>query len=51
MYCLPDMYEVQDRSLADIQYVLNPTFTRECSAGCRGMNEAPVGSMWYRMAA
>ena len=27
MYCLPDMYEVQDRSLADIQYVLNPTFT------------------------
>jgi hypothetical protein len=21
------MYEVQDRSLADIQYVLNPTFT------------------------
>lgn len=27
VYCLPDMYEVQDRSLADIQYVLNPTFT------------------------
>ena len=29
VYCLPDMYEVQDRSLGDIQYVLNPTFTRE----------------------
>ncbi|KAI3435999.1 hypothetical protein D9Q98_002056 [Chlorella vulgaris] len=29
VYCLPDMYEVQDRSLADIQYVLNPTFTAE----------------------
>ncbi|PSC71207.1 U4 tri-snRNP-associated 2 [Micractinium conductrix] len=27
VYCLPDMYEVTDRSLADIQYVLNPTFT------------------------
>ncbi len=32
VYCLPDMYEVQDRSLADIQYVLNPTFTRESTA-------------------
>lgn len=32
VYCLPDMYEVQDRSLADIQYVLNPTFTRERAA-------------------
>lgn len=29
VYCLPDMYEVVDRSLADIQYVLNPTFTAE----------------------
>lgn len=27
MFCLPDMYEVQDRSLADIQYVLSPTFS------------------------
>mmetsp|Transcript_1843 Transcript_1843/g.3789 ORF Transcript_1843/g.3789 Transcript_1843/m.3789 type:complete len:584 (+) Transcript_1843:83-1834(+) len=27
-YCLPDMYEVMDPSLADIQYVLNPTFTQ-----------------------
>lgn len=27
VYCLPDMYEVQDRSLADIQYVLSPSFT------------------------
>jgi len=29
VYCLPDMYQVQDRSLGDIQYVLNPTFTGE----------------------
>ncbi|KAL4458676.1 hypothetical protein ABPG75_013541 [Micractinium tetrahymenae] len=29
VYCLPDMYEVRDRSLGDIQYVLNPTFTPE----------------------
>lgn len=29
VYCLPDMYEVLDRSLYDIQYVLNPTFTKE----------------------
>lgn len=28
-YCLPDMYEVVDPSLADIQYVLNPTYTEE----------------------
>lgn len=34
VYCLPDMYEVQDRSLADIQYVLNPTFTGEARACC-----------------
>ena len=27
VFCLPDMYEVQDRSLADIQYVLSPTFS------------------------
>lgn len=27
VYCLPDMYEVIDRSLADIQFVLNPSFT------------------------
>ncbi|KAL6768399.1 hypothetical protein ACKKBF_B39020 [Auxenochlorella protothecoides x Auxenochlorella symbiontica] len=26
VYCLPDMYQVVDRSLADIQYVLSPTF-------------------------
>lgn len=32
-YCLPDMYEVQDRSLADIQYVLNPTFTGQGVGG------------------
>ena len=28
-YCLPDNYEVIDPSLADIVYVLNPTFTPE----------------------
>jgi len=28
-YCLPDNYEVIDPSLADIVYVLNPTFTTE----------------------
>ena len=39
VYCLPDMYEVTDRSLADIQYVLNPTFTGEHSGRgrCGGM--------------
>ena len=26
-YCLPDNYEIQDPSLSDIIYVLNPTFT------------------------
>jgi U4/U6.U5 tri-snRNP-associated protein 2 len=26
-YCLPDMYEVEDRSLADIRFVLSPTYT------------------------
>lgn len=28
-YCLPDMYEIDDRSLADIKYVLNPTYSKE----------------------
>lgn len=28
-YCLPEMYEVVDKSLGDIQYVLNPTFRQE----------------------
>ena len=28
-YCLPDMYEVDDKSLSDIQYVLNPTYKKE----------------------
>lgn len=28
-FCLPDLYEVSDPSLADIQYVLNPIFTSE----------------------
>ena len=28
-YCLPDNYEVIDASLADILYVLNPTFDKE----------------------
>ena len=26
VYCLPDGYEVEDRSLDPIRYVLNPTF-------------------------
>lgn len=27
VYCLPEGYEVDDRSLDAIRYVLNPTFT------------------------
>lgn len=27
MFCLPDNYEVQDRSLDDIRHVLSPHFT------------------------
>ena len=27
VYCLPEGYEVEDRSLDTIRYVLNPTFT------------------------
>jgi hypothetical protein len=60
VYCLPDMYEVQDRSLADIQYVLNPTFTGvwhagamrvECLPCCRFMpaaNSSSTGLMGAR---
>jgi hypothetical protein len=33
VYCLPDMYQVVDRSVGDIQYVLNPTFTGEKGRG------------------
>lgn len=29
IYCLPDDYEVVDSSLSDIQYLLNPRFTKE----------------------
>ncbi|OMO63640.1 Peptidase C19, ubiquitin carboxyl-terminal hydrolase 2 [Corchorus capsularis] len=29
VYCLPDGYEINDPSLDDIRYVLNPRFTRE----------------------
>lgn len=29
VFCLPDNYEVVDRSLDDIRYVLNPTFSSE----------------------
>ncbi len=29
VYCLPDGYEVVERSLDDIRYVLNPTFSAE----------------------
>lgn len=28
-YCLPDNYEIIDPSLADIVYVLDPTFSQE----------------------
>lgn len=28
-YCLPDNYEIIDSSLADIKFVLNPTYTKE----------------------
>ncbi len=31
-FCLPDLYEVSDGSLSDIQYVLNPTFSSEAVA-------------------
>jgi U4/U6.U5 tri-snRNP-associated protein 2 len=42
-YCLPDMYEVQDRALADIQFVLNPTYTGEPRAGGGG---GAAGGSW-----
>ena len=29
VYCLPDGYEVAERSLDDIRYVLNPTFAAD----------------------
>ncbi|GMH34486.1 hypothetical protein BSKO_02320 [Bryopsis sp. KO-2023] len=29
VFCLPDNYEVVDRSLDDIRYVLNPTFSKD----------------------
>ena len=29
VYCLPDMYEVEDRSLDVIRHVLNPLFKSE----------------------
>ena len=29
VYCLPDNYEVSDRSLDDIRHVLNPSFSAE----------------------
>jgi U4/U6.U5 tri-snRNP-associated protein 2 len=29
VYCLPDNYEVNDSSLEDVKYVLNPTYTLE----------------------
>ena len=29
VYCLPDNYEVSDRSLDDIRHVLSPTFSPE----------------------
>jgi U4/U6.U5 tri-snRNP-associated protein 2 len=45
VYCLPDLYEVHDASLADIKYNLNPTYTPEqideilCrTKTCRGLD-------------
>jgi U4/U6.U5 tri-snRNP-associated protein 2 len=29
VYCLPDNYEVVDRSLDDVRYMLNPRFTSQ----------------------
>ncbi len=29
VYCLPDNYEVVDRSLDDVRYMLNPRFTTQ----------------------
>lgn len=34
VYCLPDMYQVVDRSLADVQFVLNPTFAGRRACSC-----------------
>lgn len=42
VYCLPDMYEVVDRSLSDIQYVLNPTFPEA------DVKSGAVGTGWAR---
>ena len=57
VYCLPDMYEVTDRSLADIQYVLNPTFTRKPRRRRHAMRAAQAvaaGALstvfWYSLA-
>ena len=43
VYCLPDNYEVQDRSLDDIRYVLNPKFTQQDVAR---LDQVSVG--WVR---
>eukprot|EP01012_Entosiphon_sulcatum_P042139 TRINITY_DN5607_c0_g2_i1.p1 TRINITY_DN5607_c0_g2~~TRINITY_DN5607_c0_g2_i1.p1 ORF type:complete len:534 (+),score=137.86 TRINITY_DN5607_c0_g2_i1:23-1603(+) len=45
-YCLPDLYEVKDASLADIKYNLNPTYTADqiknlhllAKKKCRGLD-------------
>lgn len=36
VYCLPDGYEVEDRSLEVIRYVLNPTFKHE-EVSCKSL--------------
>ena len=38
MYCLPDNYEVSDRSLDDIRHVLNPSFSSE-EVGPEGISQ------------
>lgn len=40
MYCLPDNYEVDDHTLADIRRVLDPRYGREEIAGLNGVKWA-----------
>ena len=45
VYCLPDGYEVIDRSLDIIRFVLNPTFPpQEVSCPCIGKDLLGTGN-------
>jgi U4/U6.U5 tri-snRNP-associated protein 2 len=44
-YCLPDMYEVMDPSLADIQYVLHPTYSID---DVKRLDSADGGGIWSK---